>query len=61
MADFMGLSSYGKASKCANYLLRGNLMVGIDGRKGLSVVTALQSERLVLGAVDRGGLTWALG
>ena len=39
-------------------LLRDNLLVGIDNRKDISVVTAFQREGLVLNAVDRNGLSW---
>ena len=38
-------------------LLRRNLLVGIDRRKILSVVTALERERLGRGAVDGSSLT----
>ncbi len=38
-------------------LFRRNLLVGIDSRKGLSVVTALEGEGLGRRVVDSNGLT----
>jgi hypothetical protein len=39
-------------------LLRGNLVVSVDGCKAFSISTTTKQERLVLGAVDRSGLAW---
>jgi hypothetical protein len=54
------MASYGTFKSCSGLFRNasGNEIAGVDDRKALGIVTALEIKRLVLGGVDLHRLLW---